>query len=175
MSELGLVRPDMDEVVGRPYGRMTSYPVSASDIRKWARAVHHPRRAPDRYTEQASAENGSLVAPLDFNPFAWGAAETVADATRIALDPAYESSGAMEHHLGIVPPALKRALNGGVAVTYGSVRMKPGDVIAAESVISGYSEKQGRLGPMLLTDVHTTWSNQDGTAVRTHRMTLIRY
>jgi hypothetical protein len=164
----------MSEAVGRPYGRMTSYPVSASDIRKWARAVHHPRRAPARYTDPA-AENGSLIAPLDFNPFAWGAAATAADEARIPLDPAYRNSGAMEHHLGIAPPDLRRALNGGVAVTYGATRMKPGDVITAESVIAGYSEKEGRLGHMLLTDIATTWTNRDGTSIKTHRMTLIRY
>jgi hypothetical protein len=68
MREPGLVRADMRSVVGRRYGRMISYPVSASDIRKWARAVYYPGRAPARYTDPAAAEEGTLVAPLDFNP-----------------------------------------------------------------------------------------------------------
>jgi hypothetical protein len=175
MSEAGLVRKDMGAIVGRPYGRLISYPVSASDIRKWARAVHFPEKAPIRYTDPALAESGRLTAPLDFNPFAWGAATKVADEREIALDDAFRASGAMEHHLGVEPPHLKRALNGGVAVTYGDVRMRPGEIITAESVIAGYTEKRGRLGPMLLTEVVTTWANEHGAEVRAHRMTLIRY
>ncbi|MFC8097743.1 MaoC family dehydratase N-terminal domain-containing protein [Streptomyces sp. NPDC057363] len=175
MSEAGLVRADMAGVVGRPYGRMISYPVSASDIRKWARAVYYPEPAPVRYTDPETAEDGGPAAPLDFNPFAWGPAVRIPDERGIETAAAYRRVGAMEHHLGVAPPDLKRALNGGVSVTYTEVRMKPGDVITSESAIAGYREKQGRLGLMLMTDVDTVWTNQDGLRLKTHRMTLIRY
>jgi hypothetical protein len=174
MSGTGLIRDEMTQIVGRPYGRLVSYPVSASDIRKWARAVHYPQQPPSRYTDPAAAYDG-IVAPLDLNPFAWGPAAAATDEDAIEPDPALRSSGAMEHRLGVVPPDLRRALNGGLAVAYTGVAMRPGDVITAESVIAGYTEKHGRLGAMLLTDVTTTWTNQDGALVKTHRITLIRY
>lgn len=175
MSGLGLIRPDMLEIIGRPYRRQTSYPIGASDIRRWAAAVHFPAPPPERYTDPAAATDGGLTAPLDFNPFAWGSAEVAGTGTEIELDASYRSSGAMEHNLGVAPPALKRALNGGVSTDYTGVPMRPGDVITSESAIAGYTEREGRLGAMLMTDVVTTWTNQDGDEVKSHRMTLIRY
>ncbi|MEW2622486.1 MaoC family dehydratase N-terminal domain-containing protein [Streptomyces sp. NPDC048106] len=174
MSENTLIRHDMRDLIGSPYARRISYPVSASDIRKWARAVHHPRPAPVRYTDPA-AEDGDLLAPYDFNPFAWGCAEQIPDPGALELDEAYKNSGAMEHRLGVTPPNLRRALNGGLRVDYGTARMRPGHVITAQSAVAGYEEKQGRLGTMLLTEVATTWTNQEGRLVKTLRMTLIRY
>ncbi|RAY17293.1 hypothetical protein DPM19_02150 [Actinomadura craniellae] len=165
----------MQGIVGQPYGRQVSYPISASDIRKWALAVYFPQTPPSRYADPRAAAAGRLVAPLDFNPFAWGAAEETGTGREIEIGPEYRSSGAMEHYLGVTPPELRRALNGGVSATYTGVPMRPGDVITAESAIAGYSEREGRLGAMLLTDIATTWTNQDGDEVRTRRMTLIRY
>ncbi|ROO86584.1 MaoC dehydratase-like protein [Actinocorallia herbida] len=173
--EDSLIRPDMLEVIGRPYRRQTSYPVGASDIRRWAAAVHFPAKPPARYTDPRAAQEGGLVAPLDFNPFAWGAAELTGTGVEIDLDPSYRSSGAMEHFLGVRPPELKRALNGGVSATYTGVPVRPGDVITSASAVERYSERTGRLGRMLMTDTATLWTNQDGDEVKTFRMTLIRY
>jgi hypothetical protein len=175
MSELGLVSPAMQQIVNKPYGRQISYPVSASDIRKWAIAVYYPEPPPAHYLDAAAAEDGTLAAPLDFNPFSWGVAETVPNGLEREPDPAYRMAGAMEHNLGIDPPTLSHALNGGVSASYTGVPIRPGDVITAESVIAGYTEKEGRLGAMLLTETATTWTNQDGAEVKTNRMTLIRY
>jgi N-terminal half of MaoC dehydratase len=171
----GLIRPDMTAIVNRPFGRRVSYPITASDIRRWALAGYYPEPPPPGYLDRQASESGDLVAPLDFNPFAWGAAESVPSGLEIPADPAYRAVGAMEHNLGVAPPDLRHALNGGVAATYTGEPMRPGDVITAESVISGYSERTGRLGAMLMTDVSTTWTNQDGRAIKTYRMTLIRY
>ncbi|MCD0452964.1 MaoC family dehydratase N-terminal domain-containing protein [Actinocorallia sp. API 0066] len=173
MGGPGLIRPDMLEIVGRPYRRQTSYPIDASAIRRWAAAVRFPAAPPARYTDLRATDD--LTAPPDFNPFAWGCAEESGTGAEIELDASYRSSGAMEHTLGVAPPALRRALNGGVASSYTGVPMRVGDVITAESAIAGYTERAGRLGPMLLTDVVTTWTNQDGDEVKSHRMTLIRY
>ncbi|MDX6742168.1 MaoC family dehydratase N-terminal domain-containing protein [Actinocorallia sp. A-T 12471] len=172
-SEPSLIRPDMLEIVGRPYRRQVSYPVGASDIRRWAAAVYFPAAPPERYTDPRAERD--LVAPLDFNPFAWGSAEVAGTGVEIDLDASYRSSGAMEHFLGVTPPELKRALNGGVSADYTGVPIRPGDIITSASAVSGYSQRTGRLGPMLMTDVATTWTNQDGAEVKTQRMTLIRY
>ncbi|MEU9272622.1 MaoC family dehydratase N-terminal domain-containing protein [Streptomyces sp. NPDC048251] len=175
MSRLGLIRPDMLAIVNQPYGRQVSYPITSSDIRRWALAVHHPEEPPARYLGLRASEDGELVAPPDFNPFAWRAAHTGTTGGEIALAPAHQGIGAMEHNLGVAPPDLRRALNGGVSATYTGVPMRPGDVITAESVIAGYTEKESRLGAMLLTETATTWTNQHGETVKVHRMTLIRY
>ncbi|MFE6820913.1 MaoC family dehydratase N-terminal domain-containing protein [Streptomyces sp. NPDC057690] len=175
MSEQTLVRPDMLAIVNRPYGRQVSYPITASDIRRWALAVHYPQAPPVHFLDPRASEEGTLVAPQEFNPFAWGAARTEAAGEELPLDPDRKNVGAMEHLLGVVPPDLRRALNGGVSATYTGVPMRPGDVITAESVIAGYTAKRGRLGPMLLTETATTWTNQRGDVVKVHRMTLIRY
>jgi hypothetical protein len=175
VSELGLIRPDMQSIVGEPYGVQVSYPVTASDIRRWALAVYYPENPPAAYLDPEAAEDGRLVAPLDINVFAWGAARTVPTGKEIEADPRYRMAGAMESALGIEPPDLVRALNGGVSADYTGVPIRPGDVITSRSVIERYSERQGRLGAMLMTDTATTWTNQNGEDVKTSRMTLIRY
>ena len=175
VSELGLIRPDMLAIVGKAYGVQVSYPVTASDIRRWVIAVYYPDEPPAAYLDPEAAEAGRLVAPLDINVFAWGAARAVPTGQEIEVDPKYRMTGAMEPTLGIEPPDLVKALNGGVSADYTAVRIRPGDVITSQSVIERYTERQGRLGSMLMTDTATTWTNQDGETVKTSRMTLIRY
>jgi hypothetical protein len=175
VSELGLIRQDMRAIVGKPYGVQVSYPVAASDIRRWAIAVHYPDEPPVTYLDPVAAEEGRLVAPLDINVFAWGAARREPADEEIEADPKYRMAGAMESALGIEPPDLVRALNGGVSADYTGFRIRQGDVITSRSAIERYSERQGRLGSMLMTDTVTTWTNQYGELVKTSRMTLIRY
>ena len=175
MTELGLIRPDMTALVGRPYGVAVSYPVTASDIRRWAIAVHHPEPPPAHYLDPDAEARGRLVAPLDINVFAWGAARTEPTGRGIAVDPVLEKYGAMEHHLGVAPPDLPHGLHGGASVGYTGVRIRPGDVIRTSTVIERYLEKQGRVGAMLITDLATTWTNQAGETVKVERMSQIRY
>ncbi len=175
MSELGLVRPDMAAIVGQPYGVAVSYPVTASDIRRWAIAVHWPEPPPAHYLDPDAEAEGRLVAPLDISVFAWAAARSEPNGREIEVDPKYRAVGAMEHNLGVQPPELLRALNGGLSVDYTGVRIRPGDVIRSSTVIERYQEKESRLGTMLVTDTATTWTNQDGEEIKTARMSLIRY
>jgi hypothetical protein len=170
-----LIRADMAALVGRPYGIAVSFPVSASDIRRWALAVYHPGPPPTAYLDPAAEREGRLVAPLDMNVFAWGAARTEPTGREIEVDPVLEMYGAMEHHLGVVPPPLPHGLHGGASVDYSGVRIRPGDVIRTETVIERYLEKQGRVGTMLITDLATTWTNQAGETVKVARMSQIRH
>lgn len=175
MAELGLIRADMREIVGVPYSRLESYPVTSSDIRRWAQAVYYPELPPGTYLDPDRAASGDLDAPLDFNPFAWGPARKFPLGTAIKALPEHVAVGAVEHHLGVVPPDLRRGLNGGVSADFTAVRMRPGDVISAETCIAAYSERAGKLGPMLMTETATTWTNLSGATIKTERMTLIRY
>ena len=47
-------------------GSSVSLPISASDIARWAMAVHWPEPPPPRYWAETF-----VVAPDEFNPFAW--------------------------------------------------------------------------------------------------------
>jgi hypothetical protein len=175
VRELGLVRPDMAAIVGQPYGVTVSYPVTASDIRRWAIAVYHPEPPPAHYLDPDAEAEGRLVAPLDISVFAWAAARTEPNEKAFEVDPEYTAVGAMEQNLGVQPPDLFRALNGGLVVDYTGVRIRPGDVIRSETVIARYQEKESRLGAMLVTDTATTWTNQAGEQIKTATMSLIRY
>jgi hypothetical protein len=166
---MSLISADMRAVIGRELSRSTSFPVSESDIRRWAVATYYPQKPPARYWD-ATAAPGGITAPEEFNPFAWMAAESKSAATGIdRMNPDY-----YELSLGITGPGLKNQLNGGVWVEYG-VRMRLGDVIESVSSLFDYTERPGRLGDMLFTVTEDVWRNQRAEVVRRYRMTLIRY
>lgn len=157
-------------IVGRPFGAMVSFPVAESDIRKWAVAVHHPEAPPARFWDHSAARRGlhaELVAPEDFNPFAWMTSEGPRNETRD--DPDW-----LERSFGIHGPGLRFQLNGGMATEYGSV-IRPGDVVTSVSTVTSYFEREGRLGLMLLTSIEERWTNQDDDLVQTRQLTWIRY
>jgi hypothetical protein len=167
------ISAEMSAAVGRELGRRRSYPISASDIRKWAIAVYYPEDPPRLFWDEeyaATTIHGGIVAPEDFNPFAWMSAEP----------PGIRRSGApgaivpLEATIGLDPPKTTFNLNGGLEVTYGA-RMRPGDVITAVSSLSGYQERQGRLGLMLFTTQSDRWTNQDNVLVKSSSNALIRY
>jgi hypothetical protein len=158
----------MAAAVGRELYRKTSYPIRDSDIRRWALAVYYPEPPPPLFLDAAFAattRHKGIVAPEEFNPFAWAAVEN----TRLAI-----MTDRVEAQLGIAGPGLIHGLNGGESVEYG-VRMRPGDVIVARARLHSYDERSGRLGPMLFTVSEETWTNQEGGLVKTIRQTLIRY
>ena len=162
----------MAAAVGRELERRVSYPIAASDIRRWAVAVYYPDEPHGLFWDEAYAAAtrfGGVVAPEDFNPFAWMAAEPPGVARREAYD-----AGSTERRLGVPPPGVSFQLNGGLQVEYG-VRMRPGDVVRSEMRLAGYHEREGRLCRMLFTDLETTWTNQRDELVKRTISTLIRY
>jgi hypothetical protein len=164
---------EMRAAVGRQTGRQVSYPVSESDIRRWALAVYYPQLPPREYLDGEYAKttpNGGIVAPSEFNPFAW----LVAEEDKPPVEIGQNNPDALEALLGIEGPGLKFQLNGGIEVEYG-VPMRPGDVITSITRLGGYSERAGRLGLMLFTTRETTWTNQNGEMVKTTKGTGIRY
>jgi hypothetical protein len=163
----------MRAAVGRQLARQVSFPVSESDIRRWAIAVYYPQPPPRLFWDAGyarSTRHGGIVAPEEFNPFAWMAAERDEPASARPGDDLDHP----ERLLGIPGPGLRHQLNGGVSVTYGT-RMRPGDVITSVSRLAGYSERTGRLGLMLFTVTEDTWTNDEGTLVKVTSSTLIRY
>ena len=165
----------MRSILGRTIDTTTSYPVSASDIRRWALAVYYPETPPRQFWDEEFAISsiyGGIVAPAEFNPFAWGARETVSAVESSGGD---RQSGALERQLGIEPPPFQFMLNGGLEHIYASVWIRPGDVITSRTAITEYKEREGRLGLMLFTTSEARWTNQRDELVATHQMTLIRY
>ena len=68
----------------------------------------------------------------------------------------------------------KRVLNGGTETEYfGDVCA--GDVLTARNKITGFNERSGSMGPMLITNRETTYTNQRGEAVAVERGTVIQY
>lgn len=169
------ITPEMRSIVGKPLRESQSYPVSASDIRRWAIAVYYPEVPPRLYWDEeyaASTPFGGIVAPEDFNPFAWAAA--VPDMEERMTERPSAGWDYQEARFGVKGPGLKTNLNAGLVVRYGA-RMRPGDVIRSSSHIQSYEEKQGRMGTMLLTITRSTWLNQADELVKETDQTSIRY
>lgn len=167
-----LITPEMQSVVGREYKWSTSYPVAASDIRRWAVAVYFPELPPPLYWDEEYAAKtrwGGIVAPEEFNPFAWLRAEPRGDLGAEAKRPWPELS------LGVEPPQTKANIVAGMEVEHTGVRMRPGDVVRSATRLAGYHEREGRLGLMLFTTMEDRWTNQRDELVRTSRIVLIRY
>ncbi|WP_232839993.1 FAS1-like dehydratase domain-containing protein [Nocardia aurea] len=158
----GFVTERMREVVGRELDRRVSYPVAASDIRKWAVAAYYPEMPPRRFWDAPDAD---LVAPEDFNPFAWLVAQPPGRPL-VLRDP--------EELLGIPGPQVDTRLRGGMAVEYG-VPIRSGEAITSVRSLEGYDERDGRRGPMLFTTIADVWTNQRGEFVKNFQFTFIRY
>jgi hypothetical protein len=159
---------------GRLLGRQVSFPIAESDIRRWALAAYYPEKPPRLFWDASYAAttlHGGIVAPEEFNPFAWMAAasESAGSTPGGQNDP-----NRTEASLGIPGPGLQFQVNGGIEVEYG-VRMRPGDVITAESRLAGYTERQGSLGRMLFTSAESVWTNQADELVKRSTTTVIRY
>jgi hypothetical protein len=69
---------------------------------------------------------------------------------------------------------FKRILNGGTDIEYFDT-VCAGDLLTATSKLADISERQSRLGPMLITVTEFTYRNQDGKVVATMRGTGIQY
>jgi hypothetical protein len=162
----------MRAAVGRVVEWRVSFPVSESDIRRWAVAVYYPDEPPRRFwdAEYAQRVHGGIAAPEEFNPFAWLAADQmVPEIAPLPRDP-----DKFEKAIGIAGPGLRHQINGGTESVYGAAT-RPGDVIRSETRLKDYRERRGRLGLMLITRTEAVWTNQRGELVQTGINTAIRY
>jgi hypothetical protein len=181
VAETTYISDEMRALVGRETGTQTAPPIDRSDIRRWAMAVYYPDTPPRLFWDEAYAAttvHGGIVAPEEFNPFAWPIADPdEADAApRRGFGPSPEGYvGGPESAFGVAPPPVRFQLNGGNEVEYSGVRMRPGDVITSTGSIADFHERQGRLGLMLMSVNESRWTNQRGELVKISRGTLIRY
>jgi acyl dehydratase len=152
--------PATIDCLGRPLPPLSSLPIDANDIRRWAQASYFPAAPPAELFDLEAARTGpwgELVAPRDFNPFAWNP----------------------DHHpeaypwmrgMGTEPGT--RGLNGGQTNWY-FAPMRVGDVVSAEVTLIDAYEKEGKIGTMMFLVDETRLTNQRGELVRvSHRVTI---
>jgi len=157
-----LVTQDMENRKGVWGDEKVAPPVSESDIRKWAIASYWPDKPPRIFWDADYSKGtrwGGLIAPNDFNPFAW-------PVDRPPAAPGRATAGGA----GVGT----RGMNGGQVETFG-VPMRPGDVITSRTRLKDWNERTTRLGLTLFTNTETEWRNQNGEHVKTRISTGIRY
>ena len=155
-----LISPAMQEAKGKWSEPRLSPPISLSDIRRWAIATYWPETPPPIYWDEAYAattRHGGVIAPPDFNPFAW-------PVKRQAPPAQAQPAGGVR----------LTGMNGSQTDTYGEP-MRPGDLISARTRLADFNERQGRFGLMLYTYNEIEWTNQNGEFVRRRIATGIRY
>jgi hypothetical protein len=158
-----LVTLEMLQQKGVWEAEKVSYPISESDVRKWAIASYWPETPPRLFWDPEHAKTtrwGGIVAPEDFNPFAWPV--PVGKVELAGAIPGQETKPG------------GNVLNGGQVDTFG-VRMRPGDVITSRMRLSHWEERQGRNGLTLFNYYETEWRNQKGELVKRRIATIIRY
>ena len=159
MGEETLIGPELRAAKGRWGEETVSPPVSASDIRKWAIATYWPETPPPLFWDESYAAGtrwGGIVAPADFNPFAW------------PIHPTWMTPTPGPGGRQLI------SLNGGQVETYGA-RQRPGDIISERTRIKDFYERQGRFGLMLHVAVEAEWTNQDDQLVRRRIFNFISY
>jgi acyl dehydratase len=148
--------------LGETTAPVTSLPVGANDIRRWAMATWYPERVPlEFYDEEVAARRpwGGLVAPREFNPFAW-----------MLRPPGGES---WLRGMGTEPG--RRVLNGGQRNRY-FAPIRPGDLVTeVVRFAQAYEKEGGRMGTMLFFVNESRWTNQRGELVRIGNRTTIYY
>ena len=162
-SDLTYVTPEMHAAQGRWSDARTAPPITGTDIKRWAMATFYPEKPPRIFWDAeyaATTQWGGIVAPPDFNPFAW---------------PLERPKPAAPGLMGARPDGkAMTGMNGGQTDTYG-VRMRPGDVVSERRRLVDWWEREGRLGHTLYVRNEIEWRNQDAELVRTRLSIGIRY
>ena len=163
MNEETLVTQEMRDLKGVWRDHKTSFPVTESDIRRWAIAVYWPETPPKIYWDvdyAADTRWGGIIAPQDFNPFAWPV-ERAGPASAGALPGQKTEKGG-------------NVLNGGQKDIYFEP-MRAGDVITARTRLTHWEERHGRNGLTLFQYTETEWHNQKEQLVKRRISTRVRY
>lgn len=154
-----VITDEMRAAIGKE-GEPATLEVDKTGCRMFARAVGHTDLI--FYDEDYAKSKGyrGIVAPPGFL------------GTR-TFKPSPGGAAQARPGMGFSIP-YKRVLNGGTELEYlGTVCA--GDVLTARNKITGFNERSGSMGPMLITNRETTFTNQDGKVVAVERGTVIQY
>lgn len=154
-----VITDEMREAVGKE-GEPATLEVDKTGCRMFARAVGHSDLI--FYDEDYAKGKGyrSIVAPPGFL------------GTR-TFKPSGGGGVQARPGMGFSIP-YKRVLNGGTEIEYFDT-VCAGDVLTARNKITGFNERSGSMGPMLITNRETAFTNQDGKVVAVERGTVIQY
>ncbi len=154
-----LVTDEMRQAIGNQ-SKPTTIEVDKTGCRMFARAVGHTDMI--FYDEEYAKSKGyrSIVAPPGFL------------GTPVYKPGSARAPGEMAGR-GISIP-YKRVLNGGTEYEYFDT-ICAGDVLTARGKITAFNERSGSLGPMLITNRETSFTNQDGKLVAKMYGTTIQY
>ncbi|MBI1885599.1 MAG: MaoC family dehydratase N-terminal domain-containing protein [Chloroflexi bacterium] len=157
-QQASLITDEMRAAVGRESEPVT-FEVDKTACRMFARAVGYTD--PIFYDEQYARAKGyrSVVAPPAFlgHPVITPGQPNPLAAAYFRFD-----------------TGLKRVLNGGTDIEYFD-DVCAGDVLTATSQLVDIQEREGRLGPMLITITEFTYRNREGKVVAKARGTGIAY
>ncbi|HZQ36734.1 MAG TPA: MaoC family dehydratase N-terminal domain-containing protein [Dehalococcoidia bacterium] len=156
-EQQSVITKEMRDQIGKE-GPPSTLEVDKTAVRMFARAVGHTDQV--FYDEEEAKRRGyrSLPAPPGYL------------GTRVYNPKAAQGDGPGSFTRG----PYKRILNGGTEIEYlGDICA--GDVLTARSKIADLSERQGSVGPMLITVSETSYTNQDGKLVAISRGTIISY
>ena len=146
---------DTIERIGRTLDPVAAPPVGANDIARWAIATWYPEPPPARFVDGSEAWGG-VVAPRDFDPFAWM--------------PQRPWAGDWLWGMGADPGT--RVLNGGQRNRY-SAPIRPGDVISVTRRFVDVIERDTKGGPKVFFTSEFVWRNQHDELVRIGEQTTI--
>ncbi len=148
---------DIDQYLGKPMQQARiKEPLSNTDIRRWAQAMHYPNRL--HYDNDFAAESrfGRIIAPLSF---------------AVATDDAH---GTGPSCLGLIPNS--HLIFGGDEWWFHGPRIMAGDLIHNERVPLDYVVKETKFaGPTCFQRGDNDYFNDKGDKIATQRSTAIRY
>jgi acyl dehydratase len=147
--------------IGRTLAPVSAPAVGANDIARWATATYWPERPPAVFTDAGAAAATpwrGIVAPRDFDPFAWMA----------------DRPWAGDWLFGMGAEPGRRVLNGGQWNRY-AAPIRPGDVISVTRRFVDVIERETKRGPMVFFTSEFRWTNQDDALVRLADQTTIYY
>lgn len=157
MTDKTLDCSDIDRYLGKPIepARLNE-PLSNTDIRRWAQAMHYPNRV--HYDAEFAAESrfGRIVAPQSF---------------AVATDDGHGSAPAC---VGRIPQS--HLVFGGDEWWFYGPRMVAGDLIHNERIPFDYVVKETKFaGPTCFQRGDNHYYNAQGDRIATQRSTSIRY
>jgi hypothetical protein len=157
VSDRTLDCSDIDQHIGKPIQpARLKVPLSDTDIRRWAQAMHYPNRL--HYDDDFATESrfGHIVAPLSF---------------AVATDDGHGSAPAC---VGRIPNS--HLVFGGDEWWFYGPRMVGGDLIHNERIPFDYVVKETKFaGPTCFQRGDNHYYNQKGDKIATQRSTAIRY
>lgn len=157
MTQASLITDELRAAIGREAPPVT-YEVDNLGCRQFARSVGYTD--PVFFDEEYAKSQGhrGIVAPAGFlgHPI---------------YNPARPARGPEITGLDI---PLKRVLNGGTDVEYRD-EICAGDVLTSTMKIADITEREGKMGPMIIVNTESTFKNPAGKTVAIMRGTMIRY